>query len=408
MARQIGKLSAVSIPRIKDTGLHSDGSGLYLRVAKGGGKFWIFRFMLHGKAREMGLGAVHALTLAEARIKAAECRRLLTEGVDPIEARNTKQTKLRLEAAKTKTFKQCAEAYIKAHEASWSNAKHRWQWENTLERFAYPAFGDVPVQDVDVMLVLKALEPIWETKTETAARLRGRIESILDWAHARELRNGDNPARWKGKLKNLLPAPSKIQKVEHLPALPYAEVASFMMKLPSQPSVAALALQLAILTATRTSEVLNATWSEFDLKKCVWTIPAKRMKMKREHRVPLSDAAIKLLQQLAGIKKGEIVFSGNKDKPLSNMAMLMLLRRMGHSDITVHGFRSSLRDWCAEQTNYAREVAEAALAHSLEDKVEAAYRRSDLFDKRRLLMNEWARYCTQPKAGRARVIKIRG
>lgn len=408
MARQVNKLSAVNIPRIREVGLHADGGGLCLRVTKGGGKFWIFRFMLHGKAREMGLGAVHALTLADARTKAVECRRLLANGIDPIEARDAQQANLRVTAAKAKTFKQCAKSYIDAHEALWGNAKHKWQWENTLERFAYPAFGDVPVQDVDVTLVLKALEPIWKTTNETASRLRGRIESILDWAQAREYRTGDNPARWRGRLENLLPAPSKIQKVKHHPALPYAQVAGFLVSLSGQQSLAAVALQLTILTATRTNEVLKAKWSEFDFKSKVWIIPAERMKMKKEHRVPLSEPVLKLLKPLEEHATGEFVFPGHRGKPLSNMAMLMLLRRMGHNDITVHGFRSSFRDWCAEQTNYAREVAEAALAHAVGDRVEAAYRRSDLLDKRRLLMNEWARYCMQPKAGKANVLKIRG
>lgn len=408
MARQLGKLSAVSVPRIKEVGLHSDGGGLYLRVTKDGGKFWMFRFMLHGKAREMGLGPLHALSLAEARTKAVECRKLLNEGIDPIEARSSEHIKKRLEAARAKTFRQCAEAYIEAHEAAWSNAKHKWQWENTLERFAYPVFGDLPVQDVDVTLVMKVLDPIWKSKTETASRLRGRIESILDWAHVREYRTGENPARWRGRLENLLPARSKIQKVEHHPALPYDEVAAFMAALSRQTALAAYALQLTILTATRTNEVLNAAWDEFDLKNKVWVIPADRMKMKKEHRVPLTEPALKLLKQLQEVKTSNYVFPGNPGKPLSNTAMLMLLRRMERNDITVHGFRSSFRDWCAEQTNFAREVSEAALAHAIGDKVEAAYRRSDLFDKRRLLMNEWAKYCTRPKAGKAKVLKIRG
>jgi integrase len=353
----------------------------------------------------MGLGALNAVSLAAARKKAEGCRNLLTGGIDPINARKTVHTKTQLDAAKAQTFRQCAEAYIEAHKVGWRNAKHAWQWENTLSRFAYPVFGDIPVQDVDVALVIKILEPIWKTKTETASRIRGRIEVILDWATAREYRQGENPARWRGHLENLLPKRSKVQKVEHQPALPYDQVGDFMTALKEQEGAAALALTFTILTAGRTAEVIGATWGEMDLQKAIWTVPAHRIKAGREHRVPLSEAALRILKELKkqhdliGAKAGNFIFNGQRHgRPLSNTAMLMLLRRMGRQDITVHGFRSSFRDWAAEQTNFAREVAESALAHISGDKVELAYRRGDLFDKRRKLMDAWARYCATPSA----------
>jgi integrase len=408
MARQINKLTPVAVSGKKKAGYYADGNNLYLQVVESGAKTWIFRYRINGKSREMGLGGVNSLTLADARLKAADYRKLLTEGIDPLAARKEQDAKNALAKARGMTFEQCAEAYMEAHKSSWQNEKHVWQWRNTMERFAYPALGKLPVQDIDVALVMKVLEPLWNEKTETASRVRGRIESVLDWASAREYRTGENPARWRGKLENLLPAPSKIQKVVHHPALPYADMADFMAALRTQNGVAALALELVILTATRTSETILAKWSEFDLKNKVWVLPSNRMKMRKEHRVPLSEPALKILKRMADFKVNDYVFTNNRHKPLSNMAMLKLMHRMGRDDLTVHGFRSSFRDWCAEQTNYAREVAEAALAHAVGSAVEAAYRRGDLFDKRRLLMDEWARYCSQPKASKGKVLKIRG
>jgi integrase len=292
------------------------------------------------------------------------------------------------------TFKQCAEAYVAAHRAGWRNDKHAAQWSATLETYAYPTLGGLPVASVDVGLVLKVLEPIWSTKSETASRLRGRIEAVLDWAKVRGFREGENPARWKGNIDHLLPARAEVKAVEHHAALPYAEIGAFMAQLRNQPGMGAFALRFAILTAARTGEVLGTRWDEIDLKNAVWTIPAGRMKAGREHRVPLSSPAVTLLEELAKAKAGEFVFFGQRTvKPLSNMALLMTLRRMKCDDLTAHGFRSTFRDWAAEQTSASREVAEAALAHTLADKVEAAYRRSDLFDKRRALMADWAAYC---------------
>ena len=407
MSREIGKLTALSASRLKERGLYSDGGGLYLRVTPTGGKFWAFRFMIYGKAREMGLGALHALPLAKARLKAAECRKQLSEGTDPIAAREAEQTKARLAAGRDRTFQQCAEAYIEAHKDGWRNAKHAQQWTNTLKAYAYPVFGDIPVQDIDVTMVLRVLEPIWKAKTETATRLRGRIEVILDWAKVREYRQGENPARWRGHLENLLANPAKVAKVEHFAALPYTKINEFLQHLEQQDGFGAQALKLVIYTACRSREALEARWEEIDFESKVWTIPAERMKMGKEHRIPLTVPALAILKELRRERdkknvpedeKTPYVFPSYSGKTfVSNVVMLALLKRMERRDITVHGFRSTFRDWAAEQTNFPREVAEAALAHAVENQVEAAYRRSDLFEKRRLLMEQWARYCQKPQ-----------
>jgi integrase len=394
MARRSNRLSAVEVRGIGQKGMFHDGGGLYLQVSAAGAKSWIFRFMLDGRAREMGLGPVQVIPLAEARKRAAECRRMRLDGIDPIEARSARRGWKKLEAAKAMTFDACAAAYIAAHEASWRNAKHREQWRNTLSSYAGPVFGSLPVQSIDVGLVMKALEPIWHTKPETASRLRGRIEAVLDWATVRSYRNGENPARWRGHLDKLLPARSKVHKVKHYPALPYDEMADFMTALRTQEGIAARALEFLILTAARTGEVINAPWDEVDLDGKLWVVSAARMKAGREHRVPLSAAAMAILEQMKEIREGAFVFSGGKKgKPLSNMAMLAVLKRMGRGNLTAHGFRSTFRDWAAECTNFPREVVEMALAHTIESKVEAAYRRGDLFQKRRRLREAWARFC---------------
>ncbi len=388
--------------------MYPDGGGLYLQVTESGAKSWIFRFMLNGRAREMGLGPLHAVSLSDARTKATECRRLRADGFDPIEARKLERDKARLAAARALTFKDAADAYIKAHQAGWRNAKHAAQWCSTLDTYAGPVFGSLPVQDVDVSLITKVLEPIWATKTETASRLRGRIEAVLDWATVRGYRRGDNPARWRGHLENLLPQRSKVQRVEHHPALPYGEIGAFMGTLRQHDGVAAVALEFLILTATRTSETIGARWDEIDIDHAIWTIPADRIKAGKEHRVPLSAPAMAILKRLNKIRQGDFVFPGGKVKnPLSNMALLALLKRMGRADLTAHGFRSTFRDWTAERTNYPREVAEMALAHTVSDKVEAAYRRGDLFEKRRRMMEEWARYCGAARQS-GNVVAIRG
>jgi integrase len=366
-----------------------------LQVSTSGSKSWVFRFKEAGKLHEMGLGATHTIGLAEAREKARECRRLRLDGIDPIEARKIARAQSRLDAAKTVTFKDSAERYIASHGAGWRSRSHAAQWPSTLGRYVYPVFGSLPVQGVDVGLVLKVLEPIWTVKPETANRVRGRIESVLDWATARGYRQGDNPARWRGHLENLLPGKSKVRRVKHHAALPFAEIEDFIARLKQQEGVAARALEFTILTAARTAEVIGARWSEMNIAEQLWTVPAERMKSGKEHRVPLPDAVLAILEQMLAIRQGDFVFPGGKARrPISNMAMMMTLRRMGRGDLTVHGFRSSFRDWAAERTDFPSEVAEMALAHAVGDKVEAAYRRGDLFQKRRQLMDAWARFCS--------------
>ena len=297
------------------------------------------------------------------------------------------------------TFAACAERYIASHKVGWRNPKHAAQWPATLGTYVYPVFGSLPVQAVDVGLVMKAIEPIWVQKPETAGRVRGRIERVLDWATARGYRQGENPARWRGHLENLLPKKSKVRRVEHHAALPYVEIGAFMAELRQQEGVPARALEFAILTAARTGEVIGAKWDEIDLDERLWTVPAERMKAGKEHRVPLSDVALAIVEERRKIQQDDHIFPGGKaGRPISNMAMLMLLRRMGRGDLTAHGFRSSFRDWAAERTTFPAEVAEMALAHTVSDKVEAAYRRGDLFQKRRYLMEAWAKFCATVKA----------
>jgi integrase len=354
-----------------------------------------------------GLGSAAVFSLAEARQKAIAGRRLAAEGIDPIEHRAGQAAAWALATAKAMTFRACAESYIASHRAAWRNPKHAAQWPATLATYVYPSFGALAVQAIDVGLVMKAIEPIWTVKPETAGRVRGRIESILDWATTRGYRTGANPARWRGHLENLLPKKSKVRRVEHHAALPYPEIGAFMAELRQQEGVAGRALEFAILTAARTGEVIGARWDEINIAERQWTIPDERMKAGKEHRVPLSDAALAIVDKLAEIRRGDHVFPGGKaGRPISNMAMLMLLRRMGRGDLTAHGFRSSFRDWAAERTGFPAEVAEMALAHAVADKVEAAYRRGDLFDKRRQLAEAWAKFCDAP-AIEGRVVPIR-
>lgn len=407
LARTLNRLTHIKITAAKEKGLYPDGGGLYLQVTPTGARSWVFRYKKNGRARGMGLGPVYDVPLAEARDLAAEARRMLREGLDPLEERHAKHEQARLEAAMAVTFDQAVEAYLEAHEPSWRNPKHRQQWRNTLATYCSPILGSMPVQKIETAHVLKVIEPIWATKTETASRVRGRIETILDWARARNYRTGENPARWRGHLANVLPPRSRVQKVRHHPAMPHHEVAAFMAELAAKTNIAASALRFVILTAVRTNEALQATWSEFDLEKRVWLIPAERMKSGREHRVPLSPQAYEIIKDLHSIRHGNYVFPGQRfGRPLSEMSMLMLLRAMGREDITVHGFRSSFRDWAAEATNFPREVAEAALAHVVGDKTEAAYRRSDLFVKRAKLMEAWGSYATKLRPASAEVLHL--
>jgi integrase len=405
MARIIGKLTALKVEKTHQPGMYGDGGGLYLRVSNDATKNWVFRFMLNGRPRWMGMGPLHTVSLSEARRRAGEHRLRRHDGIDPIEARRAERLKSRLDAAKAVTFKECATSYIKVHRAGWSNGKHAAQWEATLATYADPIIGKLSVQAIDTALVLKVLEPIWVAKPETAGRVRGRIEAVLDWATAREYRQGENPARWRGHLDKLLPARAKVRRVEHHAALPYAELPSFLEVLRKQEGISARALEFTILTAARTGESISARWNEFDLLNKTWTIPAKRMKAGREHRVPLSARALAILEEMqsSGDPHDGFVFPGGKaGRPLSNMAFLMLLRRMERDDLTAHGFRATFKTWASDRTSFQNEIVEAALAHVVGSKVEQAYQRGDMFEKRRRLMQQWAVYCdmrTQQQAG---------
>jgi len=415
MPRRAQGLSAAKVQKA-GPGRYGDGAGLYLLVRSPDLKFWCFRYWVPGpggtasqvkrggRLRELGLGPAvgrAAVSLADARRKARALFDLVRDGGDPLDARKAARAARLAEATKTISFRECATAYIDAHRAGWKNDKHAAQWPATLKTYAYPIIGPLPVRAIDTALVLKVLEPIWTAKPETASRVRGRIEAILDWAKVRDHRSGENPAKWRGHLDHLLPARGKVRRVAHHAALPYAEIGKFMAALRAQEGTAARALEFAILTAARTGEVIGARWAEIDLAEKNWTVPAERMKAGREHRVPLCERGIEIISDLADDNPAPdaFVFPGAKrGRPLSNMSMLMTLRRMGRGDLTAHGFRSTFRDWCAERTSYPSEVAEMALAHSVSDKVEAAYRRGDLFEKRRRLADEWARYCaTVPK-----------
>ena len=388
----MGKLTALEV-KAAGAGHHGDGDGLWLQVTSTGAKTWVYRFTLAGKAREMGLGPGHIVSLAQARVLATECRRQRYAGIDPIEARRAKRGADDAARVRAMTFDQCAEAYVAAQEAGWRNAKHRAQWVATLATYASPVFGKLPVHEVDQALVLAALEPIWLTKNETAVRLRGRIEHVLDYATSRGLRTGENPARWKGHLKLHLARPSKVAPVMHHPALPYAELGGFMAELRELEGTGPRCLEFTILTAARTGETTGAEWSEINLEGGTWTVPGSRMKAGRDHRVPLSLDAIALLQALPRPDGVRWVFPGRSTgKAMSNMAMLKLLKRMGRGDLTVHGFRSTFRDWATEISNFPHEMAELALAHTIRDKVEAAYRRGDAIEKRRAMMTAWADY----------------
>ena len=397
------RLTVKGIEKLKRPGRHPDGHGLYLKVNPNGVRSWIFRYERNGRERWMGLGPVHTITLKRARERARRAREQLLDGIDPLEARRAQQAA----AATAMTFAQCTQAYYEQHEGRWKNRKHRAQFLSTIQTYAYPLIGSRPVASIDTPAVLRVLEqPIaaergypagqfWASRPETANRVRGRIETVLDWATVRGHRSGDNSARWKNHLDQVLPGRGQIAKVEHHAALPYSELPAVMDALSLRPGTAARALQFLILTAARTGEVIGARWTEIDLDNQLWSIPAGRMKGGREHRVPLATAAVALLQSLPTEDNNEFVFIGPRaGAGLSDMSMTAVLRRMGHADITVHGFRSTFRDWAAEVSHFPNHVVEMALAHAIGDKVEAAYRRGDLFDKRRELMAAWADFCT--------------
>jgi len=373
--------------------MYGDGAGLWLMVTQGGSKSWVLRYMFNRVERRTGLGPYPDVSLAEARDKAMAWRRQVRQGVDPMQVKRAAEAAARAEQAKAVTFDWCADRYIEAHRAGWKNAKHAEQWSSTLKTYAGKVIGQMDVALIDTPHIMRVLEPIWHEKAETASRLRGRLETILDWATVRRYRSGDNPARWKGHLDTLLPARAKVAKTKHFAALPWRDMKPFMAELHKQNGIGAFALQFTILTAARSGEVRGMTWDEVDFEQRLWVIPAERMKAGKEHRVPLSNAALALLRQMEEVRLADtdIVFPGVRDhKPLSDMTLSAVLKRMQRTGLTVHGFRSTFRDWAAEATNYPQEMAEMALAHIVGNKVEAAYRRGDMLEKRRGMMEDWA------------------
>jgi integrase len=392
--RKAKELSALEVGRLKVPGLHAVGgvAGLCMQVAPGGARTWILRITVGDRRRDMGLGGFPDVTLAMAREKARAARELVDQGIDPVLQRQRAKSLLRAQQAASKTFAQCAREYIEAKAPEWSNPKHEQQWTNTLETYAFPTLGSLLVADVGVPQVLGVLKPIWQEKTETATRVRGRMEAVLDFATVQHYRQGPNPARWKGHLDKMLAEPAKFRVVKHHAALGIDALPDFMVRLRAAAGMGAKALELLILTAARSGELRGARWSEIDLQERQWTVPAERMKGGREHRVPLSKAALQLLAELARVEGADLLFSSSKGLPLSDMTLTAVLRRMEVAAVP-HGFRSTFRDWCSERTNYPSEVAEMVMAHVIEKKVEAVYRRGDLFDKRRHLMDDWADFC---------------
>jgi integrase len=393
MAKKIHRLTALQVKQASNPGWYADGQGLYLQVSNSGSKSWVYRYEKGGKERRHGLGPFPSVSLETARRGAEFCRQLRVDGYDPIDYKRQLEATRQLENAKGITFKECALAYIDSHKAGWKNRKHESQWRNTLETYAFPIMGNLSVQHIDVGLVLKVLEAIWFDKTETASRVRQRIENILDWAKVRNYRTGENPALWRGHLDKLLPKRTKVQKVKHFAAMPYAELPDYFRSLREIDTLAAKSLAFTILTATRSNEAREAKWEEIDLKAGAWTIPDERMKAGRPHRIPLTQECVEILKEMEPFRANDLVFPGlRKGKPISDAALLKQLKQT-HPDLTIHGFRSSFRDWCAEMTNYPGALAEAALAHTLKDKTEAAYQRGDMFEKRRKLMDAWSNYC---------------
>jgi integrase len=400
MPRYARPLSSRRVQSLKTRGFYCDGGGLYLQVSRTGSKSWVFRYATGGRKRDMGLGSLATFTLAEARERARKMRQLVVDGIDPIAERN----KTRGTSATMLTFRQCAERYVTAHEAGWKNGGKAWL--ASLERYAFPHFGDVAVAAVDLAFVLKALEPIWTARPVTANNVRNRTEMILDWAKVRGLRQGENPARWRGHLEMLLPHRKKVAPVVHRAALPYREVGAFMVELRQLTDASARVLEFQILTAARSGEVVGATWGEIDLAERLWTIPGERMKAGKEHRMPLSDAAVAVLERQGAVRENDYVFPGRvSGRPIGIDAPMKPIEKLGY-EITAHGFRSAFRDWAAERTGFPREIAEAVLAHTIGDSVERAYRRGDFLMKRRQLLAAWASYVAQPAQKTAVIIPL--
>ena len=412
MPKRAQELSAVQLRRLKKPGLHAVGgvAGLHLQVTETGdperpATSWVLRATVGDRRRDIGLGGFPDVPLAQARDRARDARDLIRQGIDPVEERRKVRAALIASQAATITFDEAADKYLGGKLHEFKNRKHAAQWRSTLQTYASPVIGKLPVAEVTLPHIRNILEPIWLTKTETAGRLRGRIESVMAWATVSGYRAGDNPARWKGNLDSVLAKPGKIAKVQHHRALPVADMPGFIAALREREGVAARALEFLALTAARSGEVKGATWEEIDLAAATWTIPAERMKAGRAHRVPLSKPAVALLRSLPRFEDNPLIFPAPRGGVMSDMALIAVMRRMG-VDAVPHGLRSTFRDWCAENMNYPREIAEAALAHVNADKVEAAYLRTDLFDKRRRLMRDWATFCTTTQAP-ADVVPIR-
>jgi integrase len=402
---KLNRLNALTVQRATKPGLLLDGGGLALQISKSGSKSWVFRYTLNKRTRMMGLGPITTVTLIEARDKAAEYRKQLQSGVDPLEAKNDRRQKKDLESLKLITFDECAHSYIESHKSGWKHQKHAVQWRASLKNYASPIIGHLPVQSIDTKLVMAVLQPIWHSKTETASRVRSRMELILAWAKVRGYRDGESPAQWRNHLDKLLPAPNKVSKPKHFAALDFNKINEFISSLRKHNGVTPLALEFIILTASRSTEARLATWQEINFEESLWILPPIRMKAGVEHRVPLSHRAIEILKELKATSQNQYVFPNQTSgKPLSDMAILQLARRTGYN-VTVHGFRSAFRDWASEKTSHSSEVCEAALAHTNRNKTESAYRRGDLLLKRRALMNDWAKYCGAPTGNGASVIE---
>ena len=395
MPKKAKELTALEVGRLKAPGTHAVGgvAGLILQISPSGARSWILRVLVGGKRREMGLGAFPDVTLAQAREKARETRAAIEDGRDPVAERAAARSALIAARGVETTFDEAARKFIESKSSEWSNPKHAAQWAATLNTYASPVIGSLQVRDVTLGHITKILEPIWAIKTETASRVRGRIECVLDWATVHGYRDGENPARWKGHLDKILPKPSKVSKVEHHAALPHGEVAAFIAELHKRAGMAARALEVLILTACRSGEVRGARWAEIDLDNKLWVIPEARMKAGKEHRIPLSDRVVEIIKALPRLVDNDLVFPAPRKGVLSDMTLGAVLKRMGRPDLTAHGFRSTFRDWAGETTAYPREVIEHALAHQLKDKAEAAYARGTLFEKRRSLMDDWAKHC---------------
>ncbi|TVO65932.1 tyrosine-type recombinase/integrase [Denitromonas ohlonensis] len=400
MPKKVGPLADREVRKISAPGMHAVGGepGLYLQVLPSGRRTWVLRYSIGGKRREMGLGGYPAVLLKDARDRAKEQRGNIAKGIDPVDKRAAERAADKAEKARRKTFDWCASQYIEAHAAGWRNAKHAQQWRNTLNTYASPVIGRMPVQDITTDDVLKILTPIWPIKTETASRVRSRIELVMSWAKAKKFRTGENPAVWRGNLDCLLAKPAKVKAVRHHPALPYHDITAFMADLRAREGMGARALEFAILTAARSNEIRGATWDEIDLERRIWTVPSSRMKAGKEHAIPLSDAAVQLLRALPRFAESNLVFVGLRGKPLSDATLLAVTKRM-NAECVPHGFRSTFRDWAGETTGHPREVIEHALAHQLPDKAEAAYARGTLLQKRRRLMDDWARFCAKKATG---------